>query len=165
MQWNPHLTVATIVEKNGLFLCVQEKISGKIVLNQPAGHVEAFENLIDAAKRETWEETGWHVEITHFIGVYVYTSPSNGITYYRHCFAGEAIARDTNFQLEPGIIDAVWMTLDEIKQCQNMHRSPLVIKCAEDYMRNQKFPLCAIYEHSLSQSNWNHGEAAREETP
>ena len=146
MQWNPHLTVATIVEKNGRFLLVKEQVADQIVINQPAGHVEPFENLIDAAKRETLEETGWHVEVTHFVGLYVYTA-NNGITYYRHCFAATPIQCNENASLDTGILEALWFTADELKS-QPSHRSPLVLKCIEDYMNQQRFPLSLIYEHS-----------------
>jgi 8-oxo-dGTP pyrophosphatase MutT (NUDIX family) len=148
MQWNPHLTVATIVEKNGRFLLVKEQVADQIVINQPAGHVEPFESLIDAAKRETLEETKWHIEITHFVGLYVYTA-SNGITYYRHCFAAIPVQCDENASLDVGILETLWLTAEEIKN-QNALRSPLVLKCVEDYMNQQRFPLSLIYEHEKS---------------
>lgn len=147
MSWNPHLTVATIVEKNGRFLLVKEQVADQVVINQPAGHVKPFEHLIEAAKRETLEETGWQVEVTHFIGLYVYTT-NDGITYYRHCFAATPIQSNENAQLDSGILEALWLTPEEIKN-QTSLRSPLVLKCIEDYMNQQRFPLSLIYEHSL----------------
>ena len=89
-RWDPHLTVATVVEDQGRFLLVEETVGGKPVFNQPAGHVEPFESLKDAAIRETLEETGWEIELTAWQGLYVYHSPRNGVTYYRHCFASLA---------------------------------------------------------------------------
>ena len=83
----PHITVATVIEDQGRFLLVEELKAGRLVLNQPAGHLEANENLREAAIRETLEETGWEVELTGLVGIYLYTAPSNGITYQRVCFA------------------------------------------------------------------------------
>ena len=91
MTWQPHITVATIVEDNGRFLFVEEVKNDKRVLNQPAGHLEANETLRDAAIRETLEETGWDVELTGVVGIYLYTAPSNGVTYQRVCFAAKAV--------------------------------------------------------------------------
>ena len=86
MDWKPHITVATIVEDNGRFLMVEELKSGRTVLNQPAGHLDPNETLTEAAIRETLEETGWDVQPTGVLGIYLYTAPSNGVTYQRVCF-------------------------------------------------------------------------------
>src|ERR1700756_5172493 len=86
MTWLPHITVATIVEDNGRFLMVEELKGGRAVLNQPAGHLDPNETLTEAAVRETLEETGWDVEATGIVGIYLYTAPSNGVTYQRGCF-------------------------------------------------------------------------------
>ena len=83
MEWKPHITVATVVEDNGRFLMVEELKGERAVLNQPAGHLDPNESLIDAAIRETLEETGYDVELTGVIGIYLYTAPSNGVTYQR----------------------------------------------------------------------------------
>ena len=92
MEWKPHITVATVVEDNGRFLMVEELKRERAVLNQPAGHLDTDESLIDAAIRETLEETGYDVELTGVIGIYLYTAPSNGVTYQRICFAGKAVS-------------------------------------------------------------------------
>ena len=86
----PHITVATIVERAGKFLMVKENSGGRLVYNQPAGHVEVKESLLDAAIRETLEETAWRVNLEKLLGIYQYTSPENGITYIRHCFICES---------------------------------------------------------------------------
>jgi 8-oxo-dGTP pyrophosphatase MutT (NUDIX family) len=150
--WQPHVTVAVIVERDGKFLLVEEEIldSHDDVYNQPAGHVEHNETLIDAAKREALEETGFEVEPTALLGIYTYTPPNKpDTTYYRVCFIAKAIHHYER-PLDEGIIRAVWLTLDELVT-SNRARSPLVIKCIQDYLRGQSFPLSAIYEHPTSQ--------------
>ncbi|HMU88334.1 MAG TPA: NUDIX hydrolase, partial [Agitococcus sp.] len=120
------------------------------VYNQPAGHVEHNETLIEAAKREALEETGFEVEPTALLGIYTYTPPNKpDTTYYRVCFIAKAIHHYER-PLDEGIIRAVWLTLDELV-ASNRARSPLVIKCIQDYLRGQSFPLSAIYEHPTSQ--------------
>lgn len=146
MRYKPNSTVATIIEKNGKLLFVEESDSGKTVFNQPAGHLEENESLIEAAKREVTEETGHSCEITHYLGFYTFTAPSNGITYHRHCFIGQSIGYNPNLKLDDGISGIKWLTLSELIDSKKA-RSPLVIKCAQDYLSGQSFPLNLIYEH------------------
>lgn len=142
--WYPHLTVATIIERDGRFLMIEELSDGLRVINQPAGHVEQGETLIEAAVRETLEETAWQVELQSITGFYLYTSPHNGITYFRCCFNGVAITH-TNNPLDEGIIGAKWLTLEELKSAEDKLRSPLVLKCLDDYHNGQRLPLESIY--------------------
>lgn len=102
MTWAPHVTVATIVERDNRFLMVYEEADGKKVYNQPAGHLDPNETLKDAAVRETLEETGWTVSLTGVVGVNLYTAPSNGITYLRTTFIAEALSHDQTRQLDTG---------------------------------------------------------------
>ena len=150
--WTAHVTVATVVEKNGKFLFVEEYSEGisHSVFNQPAGHVEAGETLVDAAIRETKEETGHDVEIDHLLGVYTYTPPMfPDRTYFRFCFLAHVIEEHPDAKLDTGIIQAVWMSFDELQNSARA-RSPLVIKALEDTIKGQKFPLSLIYEHPFS---------------
>ncbi|WOE32658.1 MULTISPECIES: NUDIX hydrolase [unclassified Acinetobacter] len=150
--WTAHVTVATVVEKDGKFLCVEEHTEGvsHTVFNQPAGHVECGETLIQAAIRETLEETGYDVSIESLLGIYSYTPPMfPDRTYYRFCFLAHVLAHHPDACLDDGIIAAVWMTLDEIKISARA-RSPLVIKALEDALSGQKYPLSLIYEHQNS---------------
>lgn len=140
----PHVTVATIVEKDGKFLFVEEISGGRTVLNQPAGHLDPKESLIEAAARETYEETGWHVEITGLLGVSLYRSPNNGITYNRTTFTAKPIKQDLTAQLDEGIIRAVWLTLEEAKTFSAVPRSPLVLGSIEQYNQQAVLPLSAI---------------------
>lgn len=146
--WQPHVTVAVIAQRDGRFLLVEETVEqGRVVYNQPAGHVEKGETLEAAAIRETMEETGWDVAITGFLGMYVYTPPHKpDTTYYRACFLANALQYHPDYQLDNGIIQCVWLTRDEIAASDKL-RSPLVLKCVEDAVNGQQFPLSLIYEH------------------
>jgi len=150
-RWTPHATVATIVtDDQGRFLMVRETVqdlnSGREVINQPAGHIEANEAILDAAVRETLEETGWHVELTGLLGLYTYTAPSNGVTYHRYCFTGRPVRYDAEAPLDDGIIGPAWMTIDELRQSEHL-RSEMVLTCCEDYLAKPHYPLDIITEH------------------
>ncbi|WP_191486701.1 NUDIX hydrolase [Pseudomonas sp. FEN] len=134
MEWQPHITVATIVEDNGRFLLVEERQDGQTVFNQPAGHLDPDESLIQAAIRETLEETGWDVELTGVVGIYLYTAPSNGVTYQRVCFAGKPLKHHPEYQLDHGIIGPHWLTRDELLALRPQWRSELIIRCLDDYL-------------------------------
>jgi len=144
MTWTPHATVAAIVEDHeGRFLLVEERSAGRIVFNQPAGHIEEDESPLDALRRETLEETGWQVEPQHFLGVYTYKAPANGVTYFRFCYAARAVRRVTD-QLDTGIIAAHWLPLEEIWKLGDRLRSPLVLECIEDYRNGRRYPLDVV---------------------
>lgn len=144
MQQLPHITVATVVESDGKFLMVKEQSDGLIVYNQPAGHLEENETLLEAARRETLEETAWQVEIRYLLGIYQYTSPVNGICYVRHCFLADAIQQMRDRELDADIIEAQWLSLDELEAHAAEMRSPLVLKVIADYLRGQRFPLTLL---------------------
>lgn len=135
----PHITVATVVERDHRFLMVKENSDGEIVYNQPAGHVENGETIPDAAIRETLEETSWHVQPSEFLGVYQYTSPANGVCYVRHCFVAEAIRQEPDFKLDEDILEAVWLDLNEVRTLAHNAelRSPLVLQVIEDYLQGK----------------------------
>ncbi|QLF94638.1 NUDIX hydrolase [Pseudomonas sp. ABC1] len=144
MDWYPHITVATIVEDQGRFLLVEEFSGGQAVFNQPAGHLEADESLLDAALRETLEETGWEVELTGVTGIYLYTAPSNGVTYQRVCFCARPLRHLPDSPLDHGIIGPHWMTRDEIIQQRPRWRSELLLRCIDDYLNGERFPLSLV---------------------
>jgi 8-oxo-dGTP pyrophosphatase MutT (NUDIX family) len=146
MTWLAHSSVATIVEKDGLFLMVEEMDDGRAVFNQPAGHLEEHETLFDAAVRETLEETAWHVELTDFLGLYHYPAP-NGVTYLRHCFVARPLRHDSHAQLDTGIIAAHWLSAETIFTPGFNARSPIVGKVLRDYLSGTRYPLSLIYHH------------------
>ncbi|MBA5706264.1 NUDIX hydrolase [Pseudomonas fulva] len=135
MTWHPHITVATVVEDNGRFLFVEEFKAGKHVFNQPAGHLEPNETLTQAALRETLEETAWEVELTGLVGIYLYTAPSNGVTYQRICFAARPVRHRVDSPLDSDIERALWLTRDELLADPARWRSELVPRCLDDYLQ------------------------------
>ena len=141
MDWQAHVTVATIVEDQGRFLIVEELKGGRAVLNQPAGHLDPNESLQRAAVRETLEETGWDVELTGVVGIYLYTAPSNGVTYQRICFAATPLRHHVDYQLDDGIIGPLWLTREELVAEQERWRSELVLRCVDDYLNGERFSL------------------------
>jgi len=132
-----------VEDELGRFLIVEERSSGKIVFNQPAGHIEEDEAILDAVRREALEETGWDIEPEYFLGLYTYKAPANGITYYRFCFTGKARRRVTE-ELDTGIIAAHWLSLEDIRELGDRIRSPLVIRSIEDYRKGRYYPLDVI---------------------
>lgn len=146
-RFSPRITVATIIERDEKFLMVREEIQGELRYNQPAGHVEAGEQLSQAAFRETLEETAWQVEITAFVGVFIFQAGINGPIYHRYCFVGEPKSYDKKQRLDADIYDTQWLTFDEIKAARAQHRSPLVLPCLTQYLAGRRLPLDTLYEH------------------
>lgn len=141
MIWKPNVTVAAILEQDGKFLLVEEHTSHGQLFNQPAGHLEAHESLLTAVARETLEEAAYQFEPQHLVGIYRWHSPLSDTTYLRFAFAGRALAHYPQQALDEGIIRAVWMTAEEIRANQVHHRSPLVLRCVEDYLAGKCYPL------------------------
>ena len=141
MQWKPNVTVAAIAEDKGRFLLVEENADNHIVFNQPAGHLEKDETLVEAIKREVMEETAWEFEPQSLVGVYLYPNPQLDIIYLRFCFAGRCITQDADATLDEGIIRAVWLSKEEIESRQDKMRSPMVLNCINDYLSGKQYPL------------------------
>jgi ADP-ribose pyrophosphatase YjhB (NUDIX family) len=142
----PAVTVATVVEREGRYLFVEEQTKSGLKLNQPAGHLEAAETLSSAAARETVEETGWTVEPTSLVGIYRWQAPDDGATFVRFAFAATPAAHDAARLLDEGIVRAVWLTYAELLACKTKHRSPLVLRCVDDYRAGRRVPLDLITE-------------------
>ncbi len=142
--WQPDVTVATVVVRDGRLLVVEESIRGALVLNQPAGHLEPDESLFNAALRETLEETGWDVELTAFIGAYQWKSPADGRHFLRMAFAAEPLQHHPDRALDEGIVQALWLTPSELQAQSARHRSPLVWRAVEDFLAGRRFPLQAL---------------------
>lgn len=141
MIWKPNVTVAAVVQRDGKFLLVEEETEAGLAFNQPAGHLEDGEALIDAVVRETLEETAYHFRPTHLVGIYSWKRPEREITYLRFAFAGELRGYEAERKLDEGIVAARWMSPDEVRATATRHRSPLVLRCIEDLLAGKHYPL------------------------
>jgi len=139
--WRPDVTVACIVPRGGKFLLVEEDVRGMRVLNQPAGHLESGESLSAAALRETREETGWDVNLTHLVGIYQWSNGDGA--FLRFTYAAEPVRHDPARTLDTGIVRALWMTHDEIAASRNL-RSPMVLRGIDDFLNGKLLPLDAV---------------------
>lgn len=146
MLWKPNVVVAAIVEREGRFLLVEEEADGQFVFNQPAGHLDEGESLVNAVVRETREETAWHVEPTALIGIYRWVKPDTDITFLRFCFAARALSHDPGAPLDKEIVRAVWLTAQEVEALGDRLRSPLVLRCLHDYQRGRRFNLALLQD-------------------
>lgn len=152
-RWKPSATVAAIIEQNGRFLLVEEHTPEGLRINNPAGHLDEGETLVQACQRETLEETMFLFTPTHLVGIYMsrFQRDANGadeaqdVTYLRFAFTGSLGALQPGRQLDTGIVRTLWLTPDEVRASAARHRSPLVLQCMEDYLRGQRFPLDLIH--------------------
>lgn len=135
------MTVACVVERDGRYLLVEETINGGLVLNQPSGHWEAGETLVEGAIRETLEESAWDVAPTALLGVYEYKPEDLDYGFLRFAFVADPLRHHAHRPLDSGIARAVWMTPDEVRAEAARHRSPMVLRCIEDHLAGQRFPL------------------------
>jgi 8-oxo-dGTP pyrophosphatase MutT (NUDIX family) len=144
MGWNPDVTVAAIVTRQDRFLMVEERIDRKLVFNQPAGHLEDGETLLAAAIREAREETAWRFAPQALVGTYLWRNPENGRSFLRFAFCGEVDDHRPRQALDRGIVRALWLTRAELQSQAARLRSPLVMRCIDDFLGGQRHPLDAI---------------------
>ena len=147
--WKPAATVAAVIERDGRFLLVEEHTRDGLRINQPAGHLDPGESLLDACARETLEETAYRFTPTQLLGVYLWRSgaAARAPSYLRFAFTGalgEAVAGRT---LDAGIVRTLWLTPEELAACVAAHRSPLVMRCVDDFLRGQRYPIDLLYTH------------------
>jgi 8-oxo-dGTP pyrophosphatase MutT (NUDIX family) len=144
--WAPHVTVAAIIEREGKFLLVEEVINGETVINQPAGHLDNNESLLDAVVRETLEETRWDFEPLYISGIYRWKH-DNGETYLRICFVGNVTQEHPELALDTGIESTLWLPAEELKNNSRFTlRSPLVEQCINDYQSGHRYPLSLVQD-------------------
>lgn len=141
MSRDTHVVAAAIVERGGRFLVVEERVNGELKLNQPAGHWEDGETLLEAVKREALEESGWEVEPLALLGTYAFKAPELSYTFLRFAFVCEARRHRSELPLDTGIERAVWLTRDELVARRAEHRSPALLACIDDYLAGRRFPL------------------------
>jgi 8-oxo-dGTP pyrophosphatase MutT (NUDIX family) len=144
MSFRPDVTVAAIVERDGQFLLVEERVANRMVFNQPAGHVERNETMVEAAIRETQEETAWTFVPEALVGIYLWDQPSTQKSFLRITFCGRVTEHDPNQRLDRGIERAVWMTREQIVTRTARLRSPMVLRCIDDYLAGRRYPLDVI---------------------
>ena len=157
IRFKPSVTVAAVIVQDfdGVqkFLLVEEQARDGLKFNNPAGHLDPGESLVEACVRETLEETAFHFSPTELVGVYMsrfqrgsaaVASGVEDITYLRFAFCGELGAHMAGQPLDEGIVRTVWLTADEIRASTEHHRSPLLLTCMEDYLAGQRFPLALV---------------------
>lgn len=141
--WKPNATVASVIEREGQFLMVKELSNNTVVYNQPAGHLDEGESIIAATARETLEETAWEFVPEALVGIYRWSHHQTGLTFLRFAFCGAIGAHHAQRRLDDGILDAVWLSYAQIQQyaMQGLLRSPLVLRCIDDYLAGIRYPL------------------------
>ncbi|MDX1697082.1 MAG: NUDIX hydrolase [Thiohalobacterales bacterium] len=142
--WTPHVTVAAVIEQDGRFLLVRERSGGRLVFNQPAGHLEDRESLLQAVVRETLEETAWQFTPEAIVGIYRWRHPGKQETYMRVTFTGRGTLHQPARALDPDIEQVVWLDMDEVRQRHAELRSPLVLRSIEDYLAGARYPLALL---------------------
>ncbi|MDZ4073337.1 MAG: NUDIX hydrolase [Hylemonella sp.] len=158
MRWKPSVTVAAVIEREGRFLLVEEETPEGLKLNNPAGHLDPGESPAEGCAREALEETTHRFRPTHLLGIYLsrFQRPQPGgsvedITYLRFAYTGELGDVVPGRQLDTGIVRTVWMTPEEIRASAARHRSPLLVRCMEDHLRGQRYPLESVYTDATVQ--------------
>ena len=138
--WKPSVTVAAVIERGGRFLLVREQVEGRLVLNQPAGHLDPGESLVEGCRREVLEETAHRFRPTGIVGIYRWHYAAKDVTFLRFCFKGR-LEGTAPRALDKEIVGLEWLTPEELKNRRTEHRSPLVEKCVDDFLAGRNFPL------------------------
>ncbi|HKB82310.1 MAG TPA: NUDIX hydrolase [Burkholderiales bacterium] len=147
MVWKPDVTVAAIAERDGRFLFVEEQTERGLLFNQPAGHLENDESIVAAVARETLEETAWEFFPEHLVGVYRWCPSGSEVTYLRFAFSGRLGRHFADRALDTGIVRVAWLSPEEIRAGHHRHRSPLVVRCMEDYLAGARAPLGLLVDY------------------
>jgi ADP-ribose pyrophosphatase YjhB (NUDIX family) len=148
MIWKPDVTVAAVVEHDGRFLLVEEQTERGLLFNQPAGHLEAGESIVAAVIRETLEETAWEFVPEHLVGVYRWRRSRSEVTYLRFAFCGRLGTHYAGRALDTGIVRTVWLSPEQVRAGRDRHRSPLVVRCVEDYLAGRRAPLDLLVDYN-----------------
>ena len=156
-RWKPSVTVAAIIERDGQFLLIEEHTPEGLRLNNPAGHLDPGESPQAGCVREALEETARQFAPTALVGIYLsrFQRPAKGgvegasaaedITYLRFAYCGTVGDEIAGRTLDTGIVRTLWMRPDEVRASSARHRSPLVLRCMEDYLRGQRYPLDTVF--------------------
>ncbi|MEQ1559900.1 MAG: NUDIX hydrolase [Methyloglobulus sp.] len=144
MVWKPHVTVAAVIEREGRFLLVEEQTSSGLQFNQPAGHLEENESLIEAVKREVKEESAWQFEPEYIVSIQLWRKNPRKPSFLRCCFAGQCHSHDPSQPLDEGVVATHWLTREQIATQQHRLRSPLVSISVDEYLSGQRYPLSLL---------------------
>ncbi|MBM4207789.1 MAG: NUDIX hydrolase [Gammaproteobacteria bacterium] len=144
MVWKPHVTVAAVIEREGRFLLVEEQTASGLKFNQPAGHLEENESLIEAVKREVFEETAWQFEPEALVSIQLWRRNSKQPSYLRYCFTGQCHSHDPHHPLDDGIFATHWLSSEEILTQAKRLRSPLVAIAVGEYLKGERYPLALL---------------------
>ncbi len=153
MTVRPDLTAAAIVERDGEYLLVEERAGNRMVFNQPAGHVERGERIVDAVVRETLEETAWTFHPEALVGIYLWEQPERSRSFLRFAFCGRVTDHDPHRVLDRGIERALWMSRDQMAIRASRLRSPMVLRCIDDYRAGNRFPLDVVRDLTIESSS------------
>ncbi len=134
------LTVSAVVECDGRFLIVEERASGVVVMNHPGGHIEAEESPEQAVVREAIEETGCTISVGDLLGVYLWIHPQTRQQYLRIAYVGNYVDHDDTRSLDDGVYAVHWLTPADLQRHMHRLRSPVVMRCVEDYLAGQRQP-------------------------
>jgi 8-oxo-dGTP pyrophosphatase MutT (NUDIX family) len=144
MPFRPDVTVAAVIERDGRFLVVEERAARRVVINQPAGHLERGESLLEAVVRETLEETAYALTPEALTGIYLWRHPVIDRTFLRVAFTGSVDGPDAARRLDRCILRATWLSRDQLAARPNVLRSPLVLRCIDDYLSGVRHPLSLL---------------------
>lgn len=147
-RWNPSVTVAAVIENNGKFLLVEEHTPEGLMLNNPAGHLDAGESPEQGVVREVMEETGCVFTPQALVGIYLSrfhrVATREDVTYLRLAYCGHASGPTPGWVLDAGIVRTLWLTPAELRASSARHRSPLLLQCMDDYLAGQRYPLALV---------------------
>lgn len=150
MVWKPRVVVASVIEQDNRYLMVEEAIRGRMLLNQPAGHLEYGESLLDATRRETLEETGYYYQPEALLGMLLAQSEDPDRVYLRFTFYGRLLGKADNYQLDPDITAVHWLTEDEIRNHPQLTpRNDSVLRSIELYQQGMRLPLDCLHNMTL----------------
>lgn len=144
-RWRPNVTVAAVIERDGRFLLVEEHTSQGLRLNNPAGHLDPGETLVQACVREVREETAHAFRPTHLVGVYLSEPGPEGITYLRFAFCGELGEAIAGQSLDEGIVRTLWLSAEALQADVSRHRSPLLLQGVRDYLAGARHPIALLH--------------------
>ncbi len=134
------LTVSAVVEQDGKFLIVEERSSGIVVINQPGGHIETEESPEQAVVREAMEEAGCQIEVSELLGVYLWIHPQSRQQFLRIVYTADLLGQDTACKLDDGVYAVHWYSIADLRHRQKDLRTPVVLRCIEDYLQGTRQP-------------------------